>query len=320
MMIMKAGRPKMLFKFSPSSRFLDDSLFRFSQPSALNDPHEALPELLISEYSEEDLRAARAKVAADGMRDIDDDMLINFFLKSFPSARMDEKSFPGLWPAREPRLREAPFDSLRELDKAVAERLLELTIGEADKSFGILSLSESNHEALWAYYANDHSGLCITFNAEHEYFENSNILSVEYSARPIYISSNDGWLRFGGHTVSRDDVLNGKLKFIPLELLGRKQMPWSHEKEWRLVRSLLEADKIIPQTDGISPPICLFRIPPEAISGLTFGYKASHATIESVSRSIHHDPKWHHLKVRQRVRKPNGIVINQPLFGGDPDE
>lgn len=115
-----------LYKYVAVDRFFGRRLVRFSQPSALNDPDEALPELSIGRYSEDDYAKARRKAALAGMFDATTQDLEAFFLKPFPAARFDESSFPGLWPRREVRLRPEPFGTIAEYDRAVAKRAMQL--------------------------------------------------------------------------------------------------------------------------------------------------------------------------------------------------
>jgi hypothetical protein len=59
-------------------------------------------------------------------------------MRPFPARRFDEKSFPGMWPAYERRLRQEPFYTLSEFDRAIAERAIELCVSWADTSVGVL--------------------------------------------------------------------------------------------------------------------------------------------------------------------------------------
>lgn len=236
-----------------------------------------------------------------------DEMLIAFFLRPFPARRMDEKSFPGLWPARELRLREDSFYTLAEFDEAMAKRAVQLAQERANRTTGLLSLTESNHETMWAHYAKNHQGVCITFDASHPFFASGDLMPITYSDQPVHVTVNDGWVRFGGRTVSKEAILQGALDFLPEEVFWRKQSPWAYEQEWRMIKPLANADQMIPVT-STGLPICLFEIPREAISGLTFGWRADDASVEATQRVIRDDARWHHLFLRRRVRTPTGIA------------
>ena len=213
--------PHRLLKYAASARFLENGLFRFSQP-ALNDPYEAFPGLLVNSYAAEDIEAARREADEFGASNISDEQLRALFLPPFPARRMDEKSFPGLWPLRQPILREKPFDTSHEYHEAIANRAVELGFELASKQIGILSLTESAQETMWAYYAENQRGLCITFDAKHPYFVGS-IRPIEYSDTPIHVTINDGLVRSGGRTISTQAILQGDMDFFPDDLLWRKQ-------------------------------------------------------------------------------------------------
>lgn len=294
-------------KYTHAPKFLANGLFRFTQPAALNDPYEALPKMLVNSFASEDVEVARRKATENGYSDISEEMLVTLFLRPFPAHRMDEKSFPGLWPAREPRLREAPFESLAEYDEAMAQRAVELAQKRANQTTGVLSLTESAHETMWAHYADDHHGICITFDATHPYFQSGNLKPIIYSDRAVHVTVNDGWLRFGGRTISKEALLRGELDFLPNEILWRKQLPWAYEQEWRMIMPLAHADQTVRSNDSNDLPICLFKIPSSAISGITFGLRAAPAAIEQTRSIIRDDARWRHLFLHRRIRSPTGI-------------
>ena len=312
-------KPPLIFKYMPEPRFLDNRLFRFSQPEALNDPFEARPELEVGKFSPEDIEEARRTAERAGHGDISDEDLIVFHLNPYPALRNDELSFPELWPASEPRLREEPFTTIAEFDRAIGCRAVELGIALANRTIGILSLSESTEDNMWAHYADEHCGVRVEFDTAHPYFERGNLRPMTYSDQPFQVTVKDGWVRLAGHTVSNEDVLSGNLKSLPEELFWRKRLSWSYEQEWRMIKRLVDADEIKPgnQTDV---PVCLFRIPPEAIVTLTFGYRATEDAIKNACCRIEHDSRWNHLSVSRRVQSTTNMteeIVRHGHSGGD---
>lgn len=298
--------PKIISKYTPVLRFLENNLFRFSQPGALNDPHEAFPGLSINKYSLEDYEVAQAKAIAAGMGSISKERLEARFLKPFPSGRFDEKSFPGLWPAEEPRLRKEPFLTLDELDIAVAERAVELCRESADKKVGIFSLTENTSEAMWAYYGSDHAGACVNFYFDHECFS-GRIHKVVYSDIPIQVTTNMGWVRIGGQAMQSEAILDGQIAAIPLNLLTRKKMDWQHEREWRVIDLLSNASSV-PGKDAKGFDVCLFRIPPDAIESIVFGYCASEESVVSAHEKIKSAGELKHILVKRRRLTASGSI------------
>lgn len=295
-----------LLKYMPAPLFIENGLFRFTQPTALNDPYEAMPRLRVSSYSPEDVAVARKSARASGHGDLTDEMLIGLFLRPFPSRRFDEKSFPGLWPASEPRLRPEPFDTIAEFDQALAERAIALAMQHSDQTIGILSLSTQTNETMWAHYTNDHHGVCIGFDPAHPFF-NRRVKAVTYSAEPVVMSVNGGMVRLAGHTLRKEDILNGRVQILPDELLWRKSVDWEHQQEWRMIMPLPAAAESIPTSDP-ALPICLFEIPYDAVLGLTFGWRASDASVTNALMLIESRPEWHHLTVRRRRRTALGMT------------
>jgi hypothetical protein len=113
--------------------------------------------------------------------------------------------------ARErPRLRKEPFSTMDEMDLAIAEGAVELCMTTADRTLGVLSLSASIGEQMWAYYANDHRGVAIGFDETHP-FLGKNARPVVYSNEPFYVTANAGWVRVGGTKWDNNDILEGKM-------------------------------------------------------------------------------------------------------------
>ncbi|MFD6321046.1 DUF2971 domain-containing protein [Methylorubrum thiocyanatum] len=289
-----------LYKYYPTTRFFENRMVRFTQPSALNDPDEALPKLSFGRFTEEDYAVAREKAARVGFRPSTDRELEAVFMTPFPSRRFDEVSFPGLWPAKEPRLRPEPFATIAEFDRAVAERAVELVGELADRSIGIFSLSRILSEPMRAYYSNSHAGLVVGFDENHPFFTGS-CFEVEYSDTPFTISSNDGWVRILGSTIKGDDILESRLTAVPLKLFLRKRPDWRHEQEIRLIAPLKKADRTV-QAGEDGYPIHLFEIPPDAVRLVEFGYAASDDFVARAMSHIADTPGWEQLSVWRRRR------------------
>jgi hypothetical protein len=299
----------MLFKYSAKPLLLDDGFIRFTQPGALNDPEDSLPEIAIDVYSAEDYHVAGNRAHALGLPLTSDEELEQFLLAPYPADRFDERSFPGLWPMFEPRLREAPFGTLKELDEALAQRAVELYLGWANQSIGVLSLTKSTTETMWAHYAAGHTGVAIGFAEEHAFFAEAR--PVIYSDLPVRISSNGGIIRFGGVQWRSEDILNRIVRAVPRDVLFRKRYCWAQEDEWRMLADLSEA-KIIAEEDTNGYPIHLFDVPKDAVKMLVFGYRSKdelvHNTLKIIAES------WNHLIVRRRCRTPVGTIDELQLW------
>jgi hypothetical protein len=299
--------PDRLLKYTPNLKFLDNGLFRFSQPAALDDDREALPGLMVNAYSKEDIAAAKVSAVRDSFPGMPDEELVAWFLTPF-GQRMDEKSFPGLWPFHQPALRNKPFESSDEYDRAIAERAVELANALANRTIGIFSLTEDYNETMWDRYANYHQGVCIAFNLQHAYFIANPPERILYSDEPVQVTINHGWVRLGGQTVAKESILRGEMDFLPRELFFRKRIGWQYQKEWRIIKLLCHADEVSADVNHTTSAIHLFSIPPEAISGITFGCSADNTSIERALWVIKEDSRWGHLWIRRRACSPTGVI------------
>ena len=128
-----------------------------------------------------------------------------------------------------------------------------------DDKYGILCLAESPTNLLmWAHYADHHRGVAIQFDETHDFFRlhidthpDMGLRAVKYSdVRPVRSYSN----------------LESPLTFYT------KSTEWSYETEWRFIKPLSEAAKVI-DAPGDEPlfPRCLFAVPTDAMTGVILG-------------------------------------------------
>lgn len=298
---------ELLSKYVPTDQFLDNGLFRFTQPASLNDPDEARPTVLFNGYAPEDLEAAAVITSRNGFKKPPDtEYLKDIYLAPYPSGRFDENSFPGLWPANEPRLRETPFASHAEFDRAVAERAVELCLKHANRSLLIFSLTSATaSDHMWANYANNHQGVEVRFRRNHPFFADR-LHKIIYSDEPVRVSSNDGWVRLYGKTVSTEDILDGKLQDFPIELVLRKRCGWQREHEVRLLCHPDEATVVLGQ-DSIGNDVYLFEVPPAAIETIVLGYRASNDFVQTVLNKVQTNSRWSEVNVSRLVNTPAGV-------------
>lgn len=293
----------MLSKYLARTEFLSNSLFRFTQPGALNDRREGLPRLVLGAYSDEDREEARRHArSVAGLAKIDDDDVERFFLEPYPSRRFDEGNFPGLWPMREPRLRDRPFNTVAEFDEAMAERLLELIFQLANESIGLFCLTTRPSDALAAYYGADGRGVRVDFDDRHPFFLGAR--PVEYRDG-IAVSSNGGILRLGGYTVDVEDILARTVRRLHPDLFWRKSPDWAHESEVRLVRPLLLAHSLAGK-DHRNFTVNLFEVPSDATLAVTIGPDMPSEAVDQVVAAAS-APRWHHLRVVRQEATIRGV-------------
>lgn len=240
-----------LYKYLPLERqtFLTDGLLRFSQPGALNDPFECFPALprTVAEEGLAHIRKTLLQPPAhqpgtprDERRKLDRDYLKRARQKS------EELPTPG------------------ELRRIFLER------GQAriDAKLGVLSLSRRwNSSLMWAHYTSSHTGFCVGFNRDHEFFQQSKKRRPgDFVCAPVRYTSTRPSVEF--RPVTPSDAY---------AFLLTKSSDWEYEEEERAVALLSLADK----TFGAPPlPVSLFRIPSDANVEVTVGLRAPADLIE----------------------------------------
>lgn len=295
---------KMLLKYTGHIGFLDNLLFRFTPPGGLNDPAEALPKVLFEKYAPEDYEETRRSTRIFSAQPLNDRTL-EILMQPWPGRRTDEKSFPGLWPATEPRLRPEPFDTLEEMDRCTADKAVALCWRYANEHLGVFCLAKQPSEPMWAYYADSHAGLVVRFDEHHPFFK-GRVSPMVYSDRPFHVSIKMGLIRIAGQQIRYEAVLNEAIDALPVDLLLRKAEGWKHEQELRMILPLLDADQRLPGCDANGYPICLFRIPGAAISSVVLGYRAPDAVLKDAMARIAANPELDHIEVWRR-RFAHGI-------------
>jgi hypothetical protein len=146
----------------------------------LNDPFEVKPRVILDEFSDEDWAVARAGARQAGIPSDDDGVIRALFLEAYPAGRMDEKTFPGLYPARLPDLREAPFGSAAEIDAFRADQVRkEVERVLNDRMFSVTE--EPLNLLMWAHYGAEHWGAAVGLERRHPFFQEIGTLrQVEY--------------------------------------------------------------------------------------------------------------------------------------------
>lgn len=290
----------LISKYMKDDRFLDNGMFRFTQPASLNDVADARPVLQRDQYAPEDWAAANAAAGRNGIYGLGTDQLEDMFLTPYPSWRLCETVAPGLWPVHEPRLREEPFTSIDELDQALAERAVQLWLEQTNRSVLVFSLTTVvRSEMMHAYYGNDHNGLEVRFRSEHPFFSDR-LHPIDYNDDPVSVSLNQGWVRLFGRTIKTEDILNENLPAPPLELMLRKRNEWQHENEMRLLRRPDEASTVAEDPDPRGNPVFLFEVPSDAVHSIILGY--DNKEWKDVLGKISGSSRWSGVEVYRREK------------------
>lgn len=336
--------------FIPRREFLENGLFRMTQPKFLNDKSEAKFYPYIDKFSTADIDYARKRHSLSGITsnvsEPSEEFLINFYLKP-PGIRYVPENFPTL-------LGFTDYSTLEEYKSAQKKHILKAVekfntyIYEALSSqIGVFSLSENaTDKRMWAHYASEGKGLAIIFRENHPFFKEFRLSKVSYDIRDrASISYYDGTFRVDGEPVRKyeyaDDL--GDLRFSDLlskdfrknmelsqKLLFTKTNGWSYEQERRLICPLSMCEekkgrniepnfpehtpKSISKYFKSYPEVCLKKIPFEAFDSVVFGYDMSKSQINETIEKINTNPCLKHLELKQADFDIYGKIILKELY------
>jgi len=277
--------PPRLYKYVPPERIgtLEDHLFRYTPLGALNDPFEGRPSIT----------ALVPEAEALGMlRDI------------LPSeARI---AYGWLSPEARDAIPYAMFEELvKKLGSTKEQEMLALLVNlkpqiqsllhtKVDELIGIFVLSEVPDSLLmWSHYAASHTGFVLGFNPNHPYFDQR-------------ISEEDEF-RHLRRVVYRETRPRGEMtRFDGVDLFLVKSGHWAYEREWRILRPLRDAQRIIP---GNPLPIHLFELPADALTEVIIGARATVNIRTRVVEAVRSRPSMGKVKVKQSIPDDDHFLL-----------
>lgn len=277
-----------LYKYFPIERrdVLVNGLIRFTQPGDFNDPFEFHPSYDL--MSKADIAALPEAPRGEGetgpaMRLLTPQALHAMVQAILPGMQRQIASHAGS---------EGAFS----LDN---NRMAQ---GTFDAKFGILCLTEvPDSLVMWAHYGQNHSGFVLQFDESHEFFsptlhegQSLGLTQVEYSSvRPVLSYS----------------TINSPLVYY------RKSPEWQYEREWRIIKPLGAAKKVLPHS---TYPRHLFALPPSAIRGVIVGLAVVHTARMELFELLA-QPHLKHITVYQTALSRDHYVLEvHPLLDGKP--
>ncbi len=237
----------MLYKYLGVDRYdvLENQYIRFTQPAVFNDPFEIRP-VINSIVPEDEARRQLKELLPDRLRDAYQSLPLEF------RSILPYDQF--LLFAKQQMDREMP-NALKLLDQL--KPMAQDGLWDFASKIGILSLSEWPDELLmWAHYASSHAGFVIGFDNQHSYFDSRKGPGDELH-----------YLRKVKYVDQRPNLPMNELTGDDMFLT--KSSHWAYENEWRILRPLQEADRVI---DKGSEAIYLFSFPPEIIRTVILGH------------------------------------------------
>lgn len=275
-------RPEAVFKYVVGDRLdvLRNGRIRFTQAAALNDPFELKP--FFAELVPE------ADLARGALEQLDIGPHLKEAYAKLPRHVRKQVSFAAYKRNAEGSLRSQEGQAIvaKSLETSLSV-FRDLTPKFRDDIYtalgsrlGILSLSSFATSApMWAHYAQDHHGLVFRFDGQHPYFDQRLSDNDEFRLlRPVAYSEPRQFASMGD--------LSGK------EVFYTKNATWSYEDEWRMLLPLGGKEIVIPAENG---DVHLFDLPPEAVSGVIVGAKASASLRNDVTALLASDARYRHV-------------------------
>jgi hypothetical protein len=201
-----------------------------------------------------------------------------------------------------------------EVMKAALPAAVEHVPDALDKALGILSLTERpDHPLMWSHYAENHSGIVLEFDESHAFFRSpragepddfGSLRMVKYDAeRPMLDPLIDmSWV---------DNLTPENAMSWADKLFFTKSQEWSYEKEWRMIKGLKKADKVIPTSNG---SVYLFSVPAKCILSVIMGQRMTLETRQQVIEFVRTDEKYAGVSLFQARSSTDKFAIEiQPL-------
>lgn len=260
-------------------RLLRDGCVRFTQPGDFNDPFEMNPSFDL--MSKQDINLLPDAPDGSGMKVLTPEALQSMFAAILPGLQKSISRHAGL---------EGTF-ALR--NNEVAQSTL-------DAEFGVFCLSETADNLLmWAHYADNHRGAVFQFDTDSCFFQDGSLGDD---------TPNSGKVEY----VDKRPVLSHSNLRSP-KLLFRKSPEWAYEREWRFIRRLNEAERVI-ETAGL--PICLFGLPTDSITGVVIGCGVSDDDRVRLIQAVSHSPIGGATVYQTRLHDEKyALEIHPPLDG-----
>jgi hypothetical protein len=304
-----------LYKYAISDRkdVLINGLIRFTQPSALNDPWEMKPyieSLMSDETWEKEIRAKAIEEFNSGdygsfrgdnllktlseviwkqmnrhQRRSQTPRQIEQALINAQKSGVDIQSmYKGLYLKNYNARVDEAYLRQRELVSTIPALL--------DKKLGILSLSEDpTHRLMWSHYAGTYSGFVIAFDEGHSFFNSRRTSEDElnYLRRVVYSGERPSMKAFV-------DFNEEHLSSAATKLFLTKGQEWYYEREWRMLKALKDANKIIELPGG---NIHLYSLPPESITGVVLGHRMKPKDRDEIIALIKGDARYDHVTLSE---------------------
>ncbi|SRR6266487_4410474 len=309
-----------LYKYVIAERIdaLQNGLIRFTQPNALNDPWDMRPhvERLFTDHDLEEhvtgpLRPKSDKQLVDYMSQIIEEFARTNGLgdASLDDIRKLVSESNSEFPGELRELFEGAFAETVETMKQVVPQLVGLLPEAMDKAVGVLSLTEKpDHPLMWSHYANNHSGLVLAFDETHEFFRSPRYGQPDDMGSPRRVTYSSQRPRFDPlvDMAVIDSMTDEEAMSFFDKMFFTKSQAWDYEEEWRMIKGLKQADRVIENPVG---NIYLFAIPPACIASVILGQRMVLETRQHVIEFMSSDKRYEHVTLFQAKSSSDEFAI-----------
>ncbi|MEZ9465486.1 hypothetical protein BCU93_05815 [Vibrio breoganii] len=307
----------------PRATFLDDGLFRFTQPNLLNDKgSEAKFEAIFDGYSRADISWAKKRYlsqSTDLECPFSEEQLISFFLE--PTGVRYGDDMP--WIVKE----QTSFETMAEYDYDIFEKSVlamnHKVIDLLSTQIGVFSLSKSDNSVyMWTHYASEGKGIAVVFKETHPFFKQYPVKDVSYNPEDrATISFRKGLFRINGNPVENiqevETQSGTQVHFLTKDIdwedlttrliYSKHADPWCAEEEKRIVlpfehcevcrNSQQTADTDTPVLkDIIHSNVYLKKIPLDAIDAIIFGFGTQIEHKQAIIEKLSSTKELAHIK------------------------
>jgi hypothetical protein len=296
------------------TEFLQNGLFRFTQPNKLNDKgsefklypyfNEISPsdrEHAINDYNKHNNQINPPALS-------EEDILCKLGIHN------DTNTYnPSEWSgfnkqASEQYYRETWIKNIEQFNKDIIESM--------SKTLGVFSLStDPLNEHMWVMYATEGTGIAVEFDESHSFFEKNIPQTVSYlkSDRATYTHYNGIELINGikRKNFNIEKLSSPEMKNLFKRLALSKNESWSQEKEKRIIIDLNKVSNadINDQHHSKHPNISLHAIPFEAFKSIIFGYACNKDFIDNVTDIIRNNKLLSHIHIKHVKHDHFGKLI-----------
>lgn len=234
----------LVYKYVPNARFFENFKFRFTPAEDLNDLRELVPDIRLRDP----LGYAKSIVNRNIQRT---------YLRlqiQYPHLTSEE-----VW-----HMCHKLADEHMQRFDADAKRgeIFDMFMTVTNANVGVLSLTDDpQNEVMWGHYADSNRGFAIGLDSDSDFFQPKaddprncgQLMNVLYTETTpvVYVEP-------------------GKKLDIPREIYFTKTPRWAYEREWRMIKYLVQADET---RDVNGKKIHLFSVPVDTVKEVIFGLK-----------------------------------------------